>query len=794
MTTRQTIEPLGEQTGTRYVGKRIPRVDGERLVTGAAKYASDSFLPGMLHAKLLYSKLPHARITSIDTSEALKVPGVAAVLTPQDIPSNLIGMTIWDRPVLAGSKVRSLADPVAAVAAEDELTAEKALGLIEIKYEELPAVFDIVEALKPDAPLVHEDKAAYRYAPFVTPPPDLEKNNISTHFKLYRGNVEQGFREADCVIEDRFTTHHVEQMPLEPHAAIASTDATGKVTVWCSTGKPFRTQSQLAAVLALPLSRVRVVQTHTGGEFGGKGEITVEPICAILAAKTGRPVKAVYTREEEFTSSTVRIPFKVQGKIGATGDGRLLALQMEMYLDIGPYNGMGGMVARWVSIIGAGPYVIPNVKLDVYCVYTNNPPGGAYRGFGNAQATFAREVLVDRVGEAIGMNPTEIRLKSSWSAGSTTATGQVLDPAKHGVGIKQTIERVKEITASFNQSPRVPASQSRRKGHGIASTVHASGAAFMFGADSSGCIVKLHPDGTVALLTGATDVGQGSDTVLTQIVAEQLGVNIEDISLAAKDTDGSPFDGGSSASRVLYFAGNAAFRAAADARRQLFEVVADRLEANGQDLEARDRKIFVRGSPDRFVSIADAAKMAYNVKGMPIVGSGYFAHTDAQVDENGQGNPVASFMYATHAAEVEVDTETGQVSVVRLVAAHDVGKAINPLVVEGQVEGGLANGLGYVLMENILVDRGRVLNPSLVDYKVPTAEDVRGLQVELVECPEPTGVYHAKGVGEICHVPTAAAIANAVYDAVGIRINDLPITPEKVFLEIRRKGLRGEAK
>lgn len=762
------------------VGKDIPGIGVKDKATGKAVYGVDLKLPGMLHAKVLHSNYPHAKILNIDTSKAEKLPGVKKVITADNMPHNTTGFLIMDKPVMAKDRARYIGEMIAAVAAVDPDVAEEALDLIQVDYEVLPAVFDPEEAIKPGAPLIHPDKDKYWHADYLHPV--KEKNNILTHFKLRHGDIQEGFRSSDHIFEDKYRTHFTEHASMEPHVVLADFDTSGRLSVWTSTQAATRIRQQLAPVLKLPMSKLRVIQPITGGGFGGKIEITLEPICSVLSILTGKPVKSVYAREQEFIASTVRHPFVVYVKLGVKKDGALMALEMTFYLDNGAYSNRGEGVSEWALICANGPYSIPNVKMDAYCVYTNNIYGGAVRGFGNPQVSFARESLIDKACAQLKIDPVEFRLRNAWDIGSVTATGQVFEEGKYGVGVKDTIRQAAE-KINWRDKPRPV-----RRGKGLASMYHGSGYAALIGTDSSGCFVKINDDGTASLIAGAVDIGQGSDTIMAQIVAEELGITVDKVAIHAKDTDAIPHDGGTSASRVTYLAGNAALYAARDVKRQLLRTAADKLEANPDDLEAKDGQIYVKGAPGRSISLADTAWIAIHVKGAQPMGHYVFRMGGGSLrEEDHQGTPFVAYLYATQAAEVEVDEETGKVEVLRLVAAHDVGKAINPAMVAGQIYGAVVTGVGYALTEEICTKDGYVLNPNFMDYKMLTALDLPRIEPVIVESYEPSGPYGAKGVGEPGLVATAPAIANAIYDAVGVRIKDLPISPEKVLKALKEK-------
>lgn len=747
------------------VGKSVTRTDILDKVLGRSKYADDLEFPGVLYAKLLRSKLPHARIINIDISEAERLSSVKSVITAKDVPVNTFGPEVKDQIILASDKVRYFGDPVAAVAAESEETAEDAIELINVEYEELPAVFDPREALKSGAPRVHDG------------------GNLAAHRKIRSGDVEKGFQISDEIIEDTFSTQKMEHCPMEPRAGTAVVDANGKVTVWSSLPKPFVAQAELARVLKLPITKVRIIQPECGGSFGGRNDISLEPYIALLAMKTKQPVKMVWSREEEFIGSTTRHSYYFEYKTGVKRDGRLIAREVRMISDAGAYSSFGGSVLTKSCILACGPYKIPNVKVDGYLVFTNHPVGGAMRGFGAPQAFAAEETHMDHIARCLGIGPLELRLKNALKTGDRTATGQVL----HSVGFTETI--LKAAKAARWSEHRLRKGREKtgtmKRGMGVACMIYPIGLTEI--ANASASFVKVNPDGTVNVSIGALDVGQGARTVLAQMAAEELGIPIDDIIIVTGDTDTDPYDYGSVASRVTYATGNAVRFAMAKAKQMLLEVAAERLSVNTEALETKNRMIYVRGAPQKRISVSEAVLICQR-KGKPVTATASFNPPCGLLDpETGQGSPYPTYVFATQIAELEVDTQTGFVKVRKIIAAHDVGQAINPALVRGQITGGVGFGLGQATMEEMVLAQGRNLNPNFLDYLIPTSMDMPDVEVLIIEEFEPTGPFGAKGVAEPANVPTAPAIVNAIYDAVGVRINDLPATPEKVLKALREK-------
>ncbi|MDI6755427.1 MAG: xanthine dehydrogenase family protein molybdopterin-binding subunit [Thermodesulfobacteriota bacterium] len=766
-----------EENKMESIGRSPVRLDAKEKVAGRTIFTVDLKLTGMLHAKALRSPFPHARILQINAAKARALPGVSAIVTGQDYPG-LLGVSIQDQNFLARDKVRFVGDAVAAVAAADLDTAEEALSLIRVEYEPLPGLFDPVEAMKVRDVLIHENLAQYPLAPGIFP---VAGTNICNYFKLRKGDVGRGFRESYIVLEDTYTSHMVQHAHLEPHASIAQVDPSGKILIWTNTQTPYFNRKALANGLGLPLNKVRVIVPPIGGGFGGKTYLKAEPICVALALKTkGRPVKLVYTREEEFQVAPVRHPTIIRCKTGMKRDGAWMAQETELIFDTGAYADAGPRVCRSAGLSAAGPYKVPNVHVDSYCVYTNNPIGGAFRGFGVPQITWAIESHLDVLAGKLGIDSIELRLKNSVEEGSISATGQAL----HSVGLKETIQQA-AMKIGWGQNP------GPNRGKGIAcmhkSTVTPS---------SSAAFVKLNEDASVTLLCSAVEMGQGATTALAQIASEELGIPVEKIAVVCPDTDVTPYDMASVSSRSTFFVGNAVRRAAADAREQLLQIASEILEADPKDLMIEAGNVFIRGFPGKGLPIAELPLgEAFYVgakgrgRGKPVLGRGAFSVEDATpLDrETGQGkNPSAFWLYAAQAAEVEVDRRSGRVKVLRIASAHDLGKSIHPVAIEGQIQGALVMGVGTALYEEMELEKGKVKNPNFAEYKIPSALDAPEMIPLIVEEPHANGPYGAKGLGEPALAPTAAAIANAIYAAVGVRIKDLPITPEKILEGLRK--------
>ena len=756
------------------VGKPFERVDGAGRATGRITYGVDMKLPGMLHGKVLRSEQPHARIVRIDYDAALRLPGVKAVVTGADDPGGRFGSRMADQPMMAHEKVRHIGEPVAAVAAVDEETAEEALALISVEYEPLPAVFDPCEAMQPGAPIIHERMHEYKYwEGWCNPRPGT---NIINALALRKGDVEKGFAESAVIVENTYRTHAIQHVSMEPHACVVQAEADGRLTVWSCTQAPYLLRGSLAAALRIPASKVRVIATAVGGGYGGKVRLKLEGPAALLSMKTGRPVKMVHTRTEEFTAAVTRHPSVIRMTTGARRDGTLAACRAEVIFDTGAYCEAGEVVLWEVMHATPGPYAVPNVWVDGYCVYTNRVSAGPCRGFGWPQVTWASEGQMDALARELGMDRLEIRLKNAFDEGSVSASGEIL----HSVGFKDCLRRVAEAV-DWDKRERRPG-----RGIGLIGFTKMS-----MPQTASAAFVKLNEDGRIGLMTSAVDLGQGISTALAQIAAEEIGVGLEDVEVAAADTDTTPFDSGAISSRQTFHVGNAVKKAAADLKEQVLAAAATLLEARAEDLELRGGRVSVRGVPDRNVTLAQIGTATQIRLGQPILGRGSHLDDDIVMPDLATGQspkPAPYWKYGAQAVEVEIDSETGKVAVKKMVSAHDCGRAINPLSIEGQVQGGAVMGLGFALMEEMIFDEGRVVNPNLMDYRVPTSTDFPDVEAIIVEAPHREGPFGAKGMGETSTIGAAAAVRAAVADATGATINELPITCEKVLDAIEARA------
>ncbi len=768
------------------IGESLARIDAAVKVTGQACFSADLSLPGMLYGKVLRSPYAHARIKAINLEKARSLQGVKAVITGRDFPF-LHGECILDIPFLAIDKVRFIGEPVAAVAADNLETAARALELIEIEYEELPMVLDPEEAMLPGAVLVHEDMKNYQSISAVKMVPDT---NICQHFSLSLGDLEEGFRESDYIFEDRYTSPQITHGAIETHGSIAQVDVNGRITVWGQNDSPHRGRKEIAQALDIPQAKVRVITGYVGGNFGGKGGLKPEAIAIALAHKVpGRPVRVIFSREEVFLTIT-RSGCVVYLKTGVRRDGTLVARDIRLIWDMGAYAEKGPTISLHGGSLAAGPYNIPHVQVESFSVFTNKPMCGAMRGYGLPQVAFAYEAQMDAIAEKLGLDPLEIRMKNIVAEGSKVPTGQRL----YAVGLKDCLESVgKDLYCPDDQSR-----EEKIKNLPYGRWVLGKGLACSYKSTKtptvSAAYVKLDEDGSVSIVTSTVEVGQGSHTILVQIAAEVLGVEQDQITVSFADTDVTPYDTSTTASRTTFHMGNAVRIAAEDARQKLLALAAVLLESKAEELVLKEGGVY---APDgRKLSFAQVLRNTYGPgAGAAVLGQGLYTPTNILGLED-LGDPKleafstlsAFHSYAAQGVEVAVDLETGNVKVLRMVAAHDVGKAINPLNCRQQVQGALSMGFGYGLMEEYLWRNGEVMNADFLNYTIPTAMDLPPMEITIVEEAHPHGPYGAKGVGEMAIAPTAPAIANAVYNACGVRIKSLPLKPAKILKALLEKS------
>ncbi|WP_338818208.1 4-hydroxybenzoyl-CoA reductase subunit alpha [Moorella thermoacetica] len=776
------------------IGVGVPRIDGVEKVTGEALYVHDLKIQGMLYAALKTSPYAHARILRIDTSRARSLPGVKAVLTGQDVPYRL-GLYMIDRPLLATGKVRYYGEPVAAVAALDLDTAREAADLIEVEYEPLPVVQDVEEALREDAPLVHEDLATYSWIKGVYFP--KPGTNIANHFKVRKGDIEAGFARADLIVENKFFQPQVLHMPLETHVTIARWSSGDRIKIWTSAQSPFAVRDLLSMTIGVPRSHIEVIVPYVGGGFGGKAGIHLEALVACLSrAARGRPVKLTATREEEIASLPCRQGLLSKIKTGVTREGRIIAEEIAYLWDAGAYADYGVNIGRAAGYSGVGPYEIENVKIDSYTIYTNHIFGTAYRGFGHAEFFWAIERQRDIIARKLGMDALEFRMKNLLKPGSVTITGEKIHENTGRVDkcLALVAEKIGWPLVKTEEEKAREKETGRYRGLGLA-VLHKAPA--MPPSTASSAIVKMNEDGSVNVLVSGIDYGQGTYTTLAQIAAERLHLPLEKVHVVWEtSTETSPYDWQTVASRFTVMGGNAVIRACDDLLAQMKSLAAGILRAAEEELEFSQEEIYVRHHPDQKLAYRELA-IGYtygngNAVGGPLIGRGrYIAQGLTFLDaETGQGRPALDWTYGAHGIEIEVDTKTGNIRVLRIVSAFDVGRVLNEMLVKGQVIGGIVQGLGTAFSEVLLYDReGRLLTRNLVDYKIPTAKDLPDvIETYFVETPQLDGPYGARGVAEHPMISITSAIGNALANATGLELYEVPLSAERVYLAWQEKA------
>jgi carbon-monoxide dehydrogenase large subunit len=770
------------------IGKAVKNIDGIEITTGDAVFIDDIKLTGMLYGKILRSQYPHARILNIDVGKAKRLPGVAAVVTGKDVAGYpRYGLLMKDRPIFALDKVHYLGDSVAGVVAVDMDTAEEACSLIRVDYEELPAVFNQIEAMQEGAPLVHENLQEYECASSLRPVPN---SNICAYFKLRQGDVEEGFKQADYIFEDELRTQPMSPSPIETVGCIASVDGRGNITVWSNTQMPYGLTDVITECLGIPANKVRVIVPHIGGGFGLKMIPKGELVCILMSQFAGKPVKLVFTREEDLTATTVRQPLITRVKTGVNRDGTIVARKCTLIWNTGAYADMGPRVSVRGATGGGGPYKIPHLWVDSYCVYTNNTVGGAIRGFGLSETTWAIESHMDMIAEKLNLDPLEFRWKNVLEEGVPTPTGQVA----HAVGLKECLQSIKETWKKKSGERKNYSSvgiSCFHKGTGTPS--------------SSSAFIKINAEATVSVLTSSVEIGQGCRTVFAQIVAEELGLPVEKINVTMPDTFTTPYDSGTAGSRTTFIGGKAVKLAAQDARREILNIASQVMGIEADRLELKDGRVMVKGSSEGGVPLVELPMGGNYISGgevtigYPVIGKGYFSTSregSAMDLETGQGSRSSAFwMYGCNLVEIELDPDTGQIKVKRVIAAHNVGKAINPSMLVGQYEGGILMALGDALCEKLTWHKGETLNPSYRDYKIPTFEEIpEEIKSVIIEIPHEDSAYGNIGLGEAAMIGLPAAIGNALYNAVGVRIEELPITPEKVLHALKEKQSKANGK
>jgi CO/xanthine dehydrogenase Mo-binding subunit len=737
----------------RVVGSAVPRAEGTDKVMGRTLYAADVNLPGTLWGKILRSPHPHARIRRMDVAKAHKVPGVKALVTGEATRGLYIGKQIRDMPVLCWDTVRFVGDRVAAVAAESVEAAEEALALVEVEYQPLPAVFDPLEAMQADAPRLHQDVTAYEGGPKDLLAADV--HNGLTRLAWRKGDVDQGFRVADVVLEHTFRIPARHQGYLEPHAAVVAIDNDGRIQVSVSAKNPFGIRSQLAKALRLPEERIRINVVNVGGEFGGKGDASDLPVAYFLARESGRPVKIVMTYAEELTASNPAHPTVITIRSGVKRDGRILARSVRAVHACGAYGALKSNASLATWHYAGGQYRIDNAVFEFLQVYTNTVPGGYYRSPGAVATAFAVDSHTDMIAKELKMDPAEFRLKNFIGEGEEDAVGHPL----HHVRFREVLQAA--LTAADWKKPKTGANY----GRGIAlSGRHISGG-------DTGLILTAESDGSFTILSPTIDQGSGTHTILRQLVAEEMRVPIEQVRVVIGDTDVTPRDGGVRASRVTYVAGNAVVQASEKLRQQLLAQAGRMLECSAEEIEFGNARFWLRQDPGQQITLRRVVSQAPEPLSVSV-------YEDYPYPED------ISYICA-QVAEVEVDRETGAVRVHRFVSAHDVGTVINPITHQGQIDGATVMGVGQGLMEELVMENGRVTNSNLGDYKMPTARDIPELKTVLVKSTGGVGPLDAKPIGEFANNGPPAAIANAVADAVGVRLFDLPVTAEKIYRALK---------
>ena len=754
------------------VGSSVPRIEGRQKVTGQALFTDDIKRPGMLHTVLQGSPYAHARLLAYDVSAARSVEGVRAVITGEDFPEHRLGSLIKDQPALARGKVRYVNEPVAAIAAEDADAARLAARLIEIEYEELPPVLEPLEALRDDAPVLHEDYDSY----VKTVTPAIDKNVIF-RAEYSAGDVDAAWAECDVIMEDEYVVPAQQHLYLEPCTAVAEIDGNGKITIWSSTQWVFGVQTSVAVALDMPNAKVRSIAPMIGGGFGAKYEFTIEPIVARLTQLTGRPVCLTLSRADDMSMIKSRHRGVIRMKTGAKGDGVLVAREIALTLDGGAYCDESPAVVEYALTRAPGPYRIPHIRALGHAVYTNRLRAGAFRGFGNPQVAFAGECQMDELANKLGIDPIVLRLKNAkqtgdpWLGGTTVESGSLAD----------CLRQVRAAADWETRRTRIqrPA-HGKRRGMGVAAVWHTCGLL------SASATVRLLEDGSVTVSTGAVDLGQGADTTLAQICCGVLGLSMERINYLCADTDAGPFSHSTSGSRTTYMVGRAVWQATAQVREQILEHASEMLECAVSDLGLHPGgRVGVKGSADAGLSFGDVAARAVWQGEGEIIATHQWVYYPFDVDPKraaNQGSHIGANVFGAQIVEVEVDERTGKLEVLEVWSAHDVGTAINPSAVEGQVHGGVVQGIGYALTEELLWEEGSLVNPSLADYKVPGLQDAPArIHAVILEHPDARGPFGAKGVGEPPLIGIAPAIANAVFDATRVRIREIPLTGERIL-------------
>ena len=776
------------KTNDSLIGKRIPKMDAPEKASGKTRYVHDINLPGQLHAKILRSSQVHAKIVSIDTSAARALPGVHAVITGADVP--------WQRPIgvakdhlpLKTDRVRSPRDEIAAVAAESEEIAAAALKLIKVVYEPLPIVATSEESLKPGATLVHGDD-------LIVPGPDGEpqvvhkgsKDNVAMTFDYGQGDIAKGEADSDTVVEDVFWLHYVTHCCMGVSGVLAEFDAQENLLLYSNTQVPFLHKREFAELMGMDPGRIRIIQPPIGGGFGSKLDIyPFEPIAIYLAKITRRPIKLVFTREEEFAASPTRQPVLLKMRSGCNKDGKLTFRDVETVHDNGAYTSWGATTPFVMMQTISSLYRVPNCRYRTRAIYTNNPYAGSFRGYGNLQATFAVEAHMDKLAEAIGKDPLEFRLDNAQEPGEVTPQGMHFKSC----GFKNCLKTAAEHS-DYQEKFRTSISKWNngnpiKRGVGMASMLHVGGGAKIYQSDGCGTIIKIDDFAHVTLITGASEIGQGSETVLAQLACEELGLPLSAVTVVNSDTDIKPWDVGVHASRTTFIAGNSAIGAARKAKAKILATAAAKFNVEPDTLNLRAGCVIEKASGKKLIEIDKLIRsLHFSDKAELVMTTHYYEPPSQKQDKAFRGDVSAAYAWATQVVEIEVDTDTGIVKLLKVTGAHDVGRVINRLGIEGQIEGGVVMGQGYALTENLIVENGVVRNPNFRDYKLVTAPEIPEIDISFIETMDGEGPQGAKGVGEAPAICVAAAVANAIYNATGVRITALPFTPENVYRALR---------
>jgi len=753
----------------KYVGQRVPEIYSYSKVSGEASFSDDLCFTHMLYAKILRSPHPHARIIKIDSSKALKIPGVISVMTGKDTPGIKFVAQISDMYPLAINKVRYVGDPVAVVAAETEEKALDALKLIDVKYEILPAVLNPQEALKDNVPKIHGDKS-----------------NLMLQMKRNFGDVEKGFKDSDFVFENSYSSQSVSHCNMEPRCSLAQmTNDEGVLQIWTGTQSPYFVRKEVAKVCDLPLSRVRVMEIHSGGGFGSRSKFCEdEGITALMSIHTGgRPVKITFSREEEMTTTRIRMPFNINIKTGIKKDGTIVARELRIVVDKGAYCHYGPAVVGYAAGVAASLYRVPNFKFTGDIVYTNRQFGGPFRGFGAPQVTFAIEAQLDKIAEKLRIDPLEIRLKNVNRSGDTTACGWKITSC----GFEECLRKAAEAVG-WEKRIGVKKEGRYQRGIGIAGAIHISGGNVFLDGEFSSIGLKMFIDGQATVYKGSSDTGTWANTAIKQIVAEELDIPLEKIRMISNDTELTPQSLGSFASRVCFEDGNAAKKAAIQLRNYLLESASLFLKVPIEDLIAINGRIFAKNQKNLSIAYGDAVFHSSRCVGHTLTSSYQYNPPTERLTPEGYANVSGAYSFSVQIAEVVVDVKTGVVKVEKITVAQDVGRAINPTAVEGQIEGAVIQGIGYALMEELITnEKGKIISNCFEKYMMPTSMDIPEIKLNIIETIDPEGPFGAKGAGEIGLNNTAPAIINAIYDAIGIRFHNIPIKSEDVYFALIKK-------